>query len=96
MESGIESAKLQPINLGTPMLKELGAKWMVEMAAYLSENPQIVVNGFVKGGIAEALDSHTDCRPEEENVREGESDSEEYDRDADGNSSFMDLTGQDD
>ena len=58
----IESAELQPINLGMPVLKELGAKWTVEMAEYFGENPQIVVNGFVKAGIAGALDGHIDCR----------------------------------
>ena len=30
----VESAELQPINLGMPVLKELGARWMVEMAEY--------------------------------------------------------------
>jgi hypothetical protein len=93
----IESAELQPISLGMPVLKELGAKWMVEMAAYFGDNPQIVVNGFVKAGIAEALDGSIDCRPEEENVREGESDSEGYDStDDDDDSGVMDLTGEDD
>jgi hypothetical protein len=29
---------------------------MVEMAAYFGKNPQIIVNGFVKAGIAEALE----------------------------------------
>ena len=49
----------------------------------------------MKVRIAGALDSHFDCRPEEENVREGESDSEEYDSNADGDSGVMDLTGED-
>ena len=67
--SDVESAELQPISLGMPMLKELGAKWMVEMATYFGEIPQIVVNGFVKAGIAGAFDGYTDSRPEE-NERE--------------------------
>ena len=92
----IESAKLQSINLGMPVLKELGAKWMVEMAEYFGGNPQIVVNGFVKAGIARALDDHIDCRPKEENVREDETESEEYDSDPDGDSGVLDLTGEDD
>ena len=70
-------------------------KWMLEMAAYFGENPQIVVNGFVKAGIAGALDGHIDCRPEEENEREDKS--EECKSKADGSSSnVMDLTGEDD
>jgi hypothetical protein len=28
--------ELQPINLGLPLLKELGEKWLVEMAEYLA------------------------------------------------------------
>jgi hypothetical protein len=31
--------ELQPINLGLPLLKELGEKWLVEMAEYLASNP---------------------------------------------------------
>ena len=92
----IESAELQPINLGMPVLKELGAKWMVEMVEYFGENPQIVVNGFVKAGIARALDGHIDCTPEEENAREDETESEEYDSDPDSDSGVLDLTGEDD
>ena len=92
----VESAELQPINLGMPVLKELGACWMVEMAEYFRENPQIVVNGFIKAGIAGALDGLIDCTMEEANEREDESDSEEYDSDPDGDSGVMDLTGKED
>lgn len=49
----IESTDLQLINLELPVLKELGAKWIVEMAEYFAENPQIIVKGFVKAGLAE-------------------------------------------
>ena len=90
----IESAELHPINLGMPVLKELGAKWMVEMAEYFGENPQVVVNGFMKAGIAGALDGHIDCGPEEEDLSEDKSESEEYDSDTDGDSGVMDLTGE--
>ena len=38
------------------MLKELGAKWLVQMVEYFSENPQLIVNGFVQAGITSALD----------------------------------------
>lgn len=90
----IESAQLQPINLGMPVLKELGAKWMVEMAAYFGENPQIIVNGFLKSGIAGALDGHIECTPEDES--EDDSDSDAYESDADDDSSdMMDLTNED-
>ena len=41
--------------MGMPILKEIGAKWLVEMAEYLSDNPQFIVNGFLRSGIAAAI-----------------------------------------
>ena len=43
----VEATEIQPIKLGLPMLKELGAKWLVKMTDYFADNPQIVVNGFI-------------------------------------------------
>lgn len=54
----IETAELQPIDLGLPALKEIGAKWLVEMASYISCNPQFIVNGFIRAGITGALDAY--------------------------------------
>ena len=51
----LEEAELEPINMGMPILKEIGAKWLVGMAEYLSDNPQFVVNGFLHSGIAAAI-----------------------------------------
>ena len=51
-----EGTEIQPINLGLPMLKELGAKWLVQMSEYFADNPQIIANGFIRAGIASALD----------------------------------------
>ena len=56
----MESTNLEPVNLGLPVLKELGAKWLVQMAEYFTDNPQIIVNGFVKAGITAALDGQED------------------------------------
>ena len=84
-----ESVDLQPINLGLPVLKELGARWMVEMAEYFTDNPQIIVNGFVKASIAGALDGHADEQEGEQNTREDETDREENESDV------MDLTCED-
>ena len=39
----IESTELQPIDLSLPVLKTLGARWMVEMADYFADNPQMVL-----------------------------------------------------
>ena len=52
-----EATEVQPINLGLPMLKELGAKWLVQMAEYFADNPHIIVNGFIRAGITSALDN---------------------------------------
>ena len=78
----IESTDLQPISLGLPVLKELGAKWMVEMAEYFADNPQIIiVNGFVRAGIAGALDGHRDEQEEQESDEEYETESDFEDSD---------------
>ena len=75
----LETVELQPISLNLPCLKELGAKWLVEAASYMSENPQMIVCGFVKAGISSQLsadeDDTTDIQEDEVNV-EVDSDSE--------------------
>jgi len=70
----IESTDLQPISLSLPVLKELGAKWMVEMAEYFAENSQIIMNGFIRAGIAGVLDSQRDEQEERDSEYEAESD----------------------
>ena len=51
--------ELEPINLGMPVL-EIGAKWLVEMADYISDNPQFIINDFIRSGIARAADGRQD------------------------------------
>ena len=34
----------------------ISAKWLVDMAEYISNNPQIIVNGFIRSGITGAVD----------------------------------------
>ena len=51
----IETVALAPINLSMGMMKEIGAKWLVDMASYISDNPQFIVNGFIHAGITEAF-----------------------------------------
>ena len=58
-----EAAELQPIQLGMQVIKEVGAKWLVELADFISNNPQFLVNGFIHSGITGAIDgieSNTD------------------------------------
>ena len=71
----IEQAKLQPIDLGLPGLKEIGAKWLVDMASYISDNPQFIVNGFIRAGITGALDAHYNV--DQPNAGTGDSDETE-------------------
>ena len=47
------STEVEPITFSLPLMKELGAKWLVKAADYRANNPQIVVNGFIKAGIWE-------------------------------------------
>ena len=32
-------------------MRNIGAKWLVEVAKYISDNPQFIVNGFIHAGI---------------------------------------------
>ena len=41
-----KEVELHQIDLGLPILKELGAKWLVEMFQYISDNPQFIVNAL--------------------------------------------------
>lgn len=52
----IEELQLQPVNFGLPEMKELGAKWLVDMADYISNNPQMIVNGFIHSEITGSID----------------------------------------
>ena len=56
-EDNVETVELQPIKLNLPVLKEKGAKWLVDMFDYIAINPQFIVNGFARSGILGALDS---------------------------------------
>ena len=42
--------------MGMPIMKEISAKWLVDTAEYMSDNPQIIVNGFIRSGIPGAVD----------------------------------------
>ena len=44
----IETSELKLIDLSLSIHKEVGAKWLVEMAKYFEDNPMIIVNGFFR------------------------------------------------
>ncbi len=54
-EKDMDNVELTPIDLKLGSLKELGARWMIEMVDYIEENPDFIVNGFIKAGILSAL-----------------------------------------
>ena len=39
----LDSVDIQPVDMHSAAMKVLTAKWLVEMAVYVSDNPQIVV-----------------------------------------------------
>ena len=55
-EADIESMEIEPIDLRLAAVKEMTAKWLVDMAKYISDNPHITVSGFLRSGIPGALD----------------------------------------
>lgn len=68
-----ESTELEPVSLSLPVLKELGAEWLVQMSKYFA-NPQIIINGFVKAGITAALDGQQDQQEELHEVQNNSED----------------------
>ena len=73
----IEEFELQPIDLSMARMKEVSAEWLVEMATYIAENPQFLVNGFLKSGIVHAIDDTvTENETDEEDTNSGEEESE--------------------
>ena len=43
-ETDIESIEIEPIDLRLAAVKEMTAKWLVDMAKYISDNPHIIVS----------------------------------------------------
>jgi len=56
-EASKQGPDLQAVLLSLSHLREEGAKWLINAASYISNNPQIVVTGFVRSGITHKLDS---------------------------------------
>ena len=70
----IEELDLAPIDLSAAVVKHKSAKWLVELAEYMANHPEIIVNGFIKTGIAAALDGDVENRDSEEDRPESEGD----------------------
>ena len=85
-----EAAEIQPVDLSMQVVKEVGAKWLVDMAEFISENPQFVVNVFIKSEITGALDQIADS-DEEDTSLDDTSDYDSFtDTDSDGDSDEFD------
>ena len=54
--SNTDQPQAQPMNFSSARMKSVGAKWLVKMYEYIRSNPSIVVNGFLKAGIPQAID----------------------------------------
>ena len=61
----LESADIQLVQLGMPMIKEVSAQWLVKMAEYISNNPQLIVSGVVCSGISWPIDDVEDSANED-------------------------------
>ena len=55
----LEDVTVDPVDLSLGNMKNIGAKWLVEAAKYITDNPQFTVNGFIHAGICQALDGQT-------------------------------------
>ena len=73
----IETCELKPTDLSLSMLKEVGAKRLVEMAKYFKDNPMIIVNGFICSGVTGALEGVEDDSVEDEPTDDKSMDSDE-------------------
>ena len=62
-ENEEEEVSLKSVNLSFPRLKELGAKWLVEMEEYIHENPHFIVNDSIHAGITAAFDGRLESEP---------------------------------
>lgn len=47
--------EIEPVRYPLPLMRELGAQWLMSMYEHIQDNPQIVVNGFLKAEIPQAL-----------------------------------------
>ena len=80
---------LQPVDMGLPIMRELGAKWIEEMVEHISDSPQFAVRGFIRSGISLALDG---INIEEDS--EEDSSNDDYEEDDDSGEETSDEEGR--
>lgn len=66
-----------------PVMKEVSesAKWLVDIVECISDNPQLIVSGFLRSGITGAFDGNLDDIQEEESDSGNESSQEDLSSD---------------
>lgn len=55
----LDDVTLNPVDLSLANMKNIGAKWLMEAIKYIADNPQLIVNGFIRAGICRALDGQS-------------------------------------
>ena len=55
----LSDISLEPTEMSMAVMKNVSTKWFVKAVEYIADNPQFIVNGFVKAGICHALDGIT-------------------------------------
>ena len=54
-----DTDEIEPVDLSTSRMKCVGAQWMVRLFEYISQNPSLIVNGFLAANIAQSIDAGT-------------------------------------
>ena len=52
--------ELNPVDLSMATMKEITGQWLVKMYNYISDNPDLIVNGFLHSDISKALSGTCD------------------------------------
>ena len=51
------NAEPLPVDLSSVALKHIGAEWLYRAYEHISNNPHLVVNGFISAGISQIMDT---------------------------------------
>ena len=62
-EQSKDELTIKPVDMPFSLLRELGAKWLLETFEYVCDNPQVVVNGFVHSSMTGAFDAFISQTP---------------------------------
>ena len=73
----LEDIAIQPIDLSMPVMKEVSARWLVDIVGRISDNPHLIISGFLRSGITGAFDGNLDDTQEEESDSGNESSQED-------------------